>query len=107
MEVGHGPNWGCSAKGKKSKGPPEPKQHIMNIYIGSGDKAPLILDLGKCVVSFTFRPIFPHMKSPKHPLDTGLDGSLRSVHTVITKRKIPTLIRKSNMRCPLRSQSLH
>jgi hypothetical protein len=50
----------------------------MKVYWGSGCTAPRILDLStrwRWVVSFTPRPLYPHGKSPRYPLDRGFVGS--------------------------------
>jgi hypothetical protein len=69
----------------------------MEVYLGSGGVAPLILDLGttwRWVVNFTPRPLYFQGKSPWYPLDmdprTGMD--------TVVKKKIPTPCRDSNPR---------
>jgi hypothetical protein len=82
-----------------------PKQHIMNICEGNGEP-PLILDLGKCA-QLHVPANCSRVDSSKHHLHIGLEGSQRSMNTAITKTEIPTHVRKRNLRCPLRNQTLH
>jgi hypothetical protein len=49
----------------------------MKAYLGSGDIAPRIIDLGtrwRWMVSFTLLPLYPQGKSPCYPLDRRLGG---------------------------------
>jgi hypothetical protein len=71
--------------------------------LGSGGKAPRILDLGtrwRWVVSFTTRPLYPQGKIPWYPLYRRLGGpQSRSGHG--GEEKIPSSRRESNPRTPI------
>jgi hypothetical protein len=74
----------------------------MKTFQGSGGIAPHILDLGtrwRRVVSFTLRPLYPQVKSPRYPLGGWVDprGGLNTV----VKRKIPSPRRDSNPDHPI------
>jgi hypothetical protein len=53
------------------------KHHAMKTYWESGGIAPRVLDFGtrwRRVVNFTPRPLYPHGKSPRYPLDRRMGG---------------------------------